>query len=310
MLSNSSGPAEPHGALPAGYQLGFLLLAAVAAVPPVCVARDIVAGRRGLSPVDEILLVRQIIIAVWKPLTNVLVLVRDRLPESVPPAVLHPLCFGHGVSIVTGVGLVSIANFLLSFSRIQQLLASRLSRPLACLTEHRIRWQNRALMAASLIIFVSMPLCADMQPSAYFWCMDGSEPKRPPMLLLLSINSGVNCVNFCFSIYLWRVSSGLPDTPRPRNYIPANCWAQLCFVIIVAKTLLVPLNTDNFGASQKVYLNHVFFTVLYGLLDPCLLLFMAARWRQQVRDCRLHNAQTRQTRKTNAVVPIIRLHLI
>ena len=315
MLSNSSdvvsaAGVDPAGQLQQGFQLGFVLLAAVSAVPPVCVARDIVTSCRQLSPLDELLLVRELIIIVWKPLTNMLVIVREQAHGSIPPALLYILCLSHGMSIVIGVGLVTIANFLISFNRIEQLLASRLPTSFGSLTERRIRWQNRALLLISLVIFVGIPLIADLHPSAYYWCMSGSEPKEPPMLTLLTINSSFNCVNFCFSIYLWKASSGLQDTGRPRNYIPASCWAQLCLIIILAKTLLVPLNTDNFDTVQKIYLNHAFFTVLYGLLDPCLLMLMAARWRQQVRDYRLQIAEAKESRKPNMVIPTIRLDLI
>ena len=130
------------------------------------------------------------------------------------------------------------------------------------------------------------------------------------MLVLLSINSGINFANFCFTIYLWKASSGLQDPSWPRNYISAHGWAQLCFVIIIAKTLLVPLNTTNLNAGQKIYLNHTFFTLLYGVLDPCLLTLMASRWRHQVRERRLQIAQAKEALKPNIVVPVIRLDLI
>ena len=318
MLSNASSTAAAETAAAAAaasagsaaaLQLCFLLLTLVASVPPVCVARDIVTGRRQLSAVDEILLIRELVIIVWKPLTNLLLLIRQLVHGWIATH-LHVLCLVHSFSIIYGLGLVTTANFLISLSRIEQLIASRFPILSTNLTQGRIRWQNRLLLTMMLMLLTSFPVLGGLLPSAYYWCAGGPEPKESPMLVLLSINSGMNCANFCCSIYLWKVSSGLRDTCWPRNYISAHGWAQQCLVIIIANTLLVPVNTGNFDQGEKIYLNHTFFTLLYGLLDPGLLLLMAARWRQQVRERRLQVAQKKDTTMFNIVIPTIRLDLI
>ncbi|KAF0309838.1 hypothetical protein FJT64_019092 [Amphibalanus amphitrite] len=310
MLSNSSGPAEPHGALPAGYQLGFLLLAAVAAVPPVCVARDIVAGRRRLSPVDEILLFRVLAICFLVPFSACFVVLRAPAQRWLTQSQRHVACTAHSLVVVTATGSVVATNFVVSLSRAQQVAASGVPALAARLTGRWVRRQNRLLLALLSAGFAALVLLG-VPPSSYFWCAAVAEPARPPMHLLLSLNSGLNFGTFALCVFLLRTSFGLQATARPANYLPALSWAQLCLVIITANALLAPLNLSDFDSGEKTFLNHAFFVFLYGLLDPCLMLCMASRWRQQAREHRLHAARTRiPPKRNNIVIPVIKLELI
>ena len=306
----SSTAAAETAAEPAlAMQLGYVLLAAVATVPPACVARDIVTGRRQLSSVDEILLLRAVVACLVEPYTACFVLVGTTVRHWLTSAQRHLLCTVHSLVVVNALGCVISVNLLISLNRVQQVVAARHPSLSTKLTQRWLRWQNRLLLllqagAFSAIVLLGTP------PSSYYWCTGLPEPADPPMHLLLSVNSGLNFGIFVCCIFLLRISFGLEGTSRPVNYIPALSWAELCLVIITANALLAPLNIGDFDLEQKVYLNHTLFTLIYGLLDPCLLLFMASRWRQQVRERRLQVAHRKNTRKTNLVIPIIRLDLI
>ena len=302
-LDHSLGP---------GYQLGFLLLAAVAAVLPVRLARDLLASRRPLSAVDETLLVRVLLTCVSTPLYNGSLLAVTLVSGWHGSAALSTaICRLYSLVIVDGVGLTTAANCLISLCRLQQLaVAAHWPQLAPLLTQHRLRWQNRLLLAALLTGFSALPFLG-LQPSAFFWCAGLPLPRhRPPVLVLFAINSSINCATFAASVLLLRASSGLQDTWRPRNYVPVHSWAQLCLVLVTASTALVPINTSQLEPQLRIFLNHVVVTFIYGVLDPCLLMLMASRWRQQVRECQRQRAPQNRPERSKVAIPVIRLHLI
>ena len=326
LLSNSSSssmqasaPEEASRHLEPGYQLGFLLLAVVASVPPVWVARDIVTSRRRrrqrLSPLDELLLLRVLVICALVPYSVCFVLVREPAQRWLTPLGRHVACTVHSLIVVVGLGVVVNVNFLISLSRVQQLMAASgavcpaLS---ARLTAGWLRWQARLLIALLSGVMSAVVLLLGVPPSSYYWCCGLPEPAKPPMNVLLTINSGLNFATFALCVFLLRAGYRLRATACPWNYIPALSWAQLCLSIITANAVLAPLNVGKLNLEEKTYLNHSLFTLIYGLLDPCLLLLMASRWRQQVREYRLQAARARNARQhdTNRVIPEIRLDLI
>ena len=310
-ISTAAAAAEPvdlADSLGAGYQLGFLLLAAAAAVPPVRLARALLASRRPLSAVDEPLLARALLTCVTTPLYNgCLLAVSVAHAWRVPDALRWATCWLYSLVIVDGVGLVTAANCIISLCRLQQLVvASRWPALAPLVTQRRLRWQNRLLLAALLATFSALPALG-LQPTVFFWCAGRPLPRhRPPVLVLFAINSSINCATFVASACLLRTSGGLPDAARPRNFVSAHSWAQHCLVLVVTSTLLVPVNNSQLAPQPRIFLNHALVTLIYGVLDPCLLLVSAGRWRRQTRHCLLRRARARPP----MVIPTIRLHLI
>ncbi|KAF0289852.1 hypothetical protein FJT64_011934 [Amphibalanus amphitrite] len=217
-------------------------------------------------------------------MTNAFSLLVDSLRGMLPATWLRPVCAIHGLVIVNGVFLVTASNSLLSLCRLLQLTVARRPAVAWRITQRLLAWQNRVAMLLLAGLFSSL-FFADMLPGAYtFWCTDtlSSELKVWPNIPL-TINSAMHLLTFFCSLVLLQVSSGTPDTGRPRNYLPAYSWAQLCLVTVIAKTVLVPFNTSNLSLKQKYLGNVALFTVMSGLLDPCLQMLMARRWRQHIR---------------------------
>ena len=310
--AEAAPPVDLGDSLGPGYQLGFLLLVAVAAVLPVRLARDLLAGRRPLSAVDETLLVRVLLTCVTNPLSNGSLLAVALVSEWQGPAALRTaVCRLYSLMIVDGVGLTTAANCLISLCRLQQLaVAAHWPQLAPLLTQRWLRWQNRLLLAALLTGFSALPFLG-LQPSAFFWCAGLPLPRhRPSVLVLFAINSSINCATFAASVLLLRASSGLQDTWRPRNYVPAHSWAQLCLVLVTASTVLVPINTSQLEPQLRMFLNHAAAAFMYAVLDPCLLMVMASHWRQQVREYQRQRAPQNRPERSEAVIPVIRLHLI
>ena len=303
--------ADAADSLGPGYQLGFLLLASLASVPPIRLARELLAARRPLSAVDETLLARVLLTSVSTPLCNGCLLLVTRVWQT-PAALRTGVCHLYSLVIMDSIGLVTVANCVISLCRLQQLLvASRWPALAQRLTQRRLRWQNRLLLIATLATFSALPSLG-LQPSTFFWCAGLPLPlHRPPVMVLFAINSCFNIITFVASMFLLRASSGLADTHWPRNYVPAHSWAQLCLVIVTASHLLVPVNTSQLASQPRIFLNHAVVTLIYGVLDPCMLLGMASRWRQQVRQRRQQRAQQPEgPRRGQMVIPVIRLDLI
>ncbi|KAF0307991.1 hypothetical protein FJT64_020732 [Amphibalanus amphitrite] len=300
-------PGEQGEPLDVSTQLLLVAQTVISAVLSLLLVRDI-RRSRGPGALDELLLLRAVINGICWPVLNVFSLLVDSLRGMLPATWLHPICVLHGLLIVYGIGLVTASNSLLSLCRLLQLTVARRPAVAARLSQRLLAWQNRVAMLLLAGLFSSL-FFTNTPPASYFWCTGASELKVLTNMPL-TINSAIHLLTFFCSLALLRVSSGPPDTGRPRNYLPAYSWAQLCLVTVIAKTLLVPLNTSNLSLQQRYLGNLALFTVMSGMLDPCLQMLMARRWRQQMRRRRLQIAQLRDTHQRGFVIPAIRLDLI
>ncbi|KAF0308878.1 hypothetical protein FJT64_019955 [Amphibalanus amphitrite] len=285
----------------------YVLLAAAGLVPQLSVAQDLTRHRRSArSASDDTLLTRMRISIVLMTLSNLWKPVSEHVHEW--PSLVRPACLAASMVEINTVGLISAANCLVSACRLQQVSAARLPALAPHLTQTRLRWQNRLLLAATGVGLALAPLFG-LNGFGFYLCTGEPLPERPPALALFAINSSINTSNFLCCVLLLRASSGRQGTHRPRNYVPSESWAQLGLCTVLVDTLLVPINTSQLPAGNKALLNHLHITLLHGVLGPGLLRLMAGRWRHQVREQR-RKVATAAERPPTSTQADIRLDLI